>query len=79
MINFAYAKPGDWLGWKSGLNIERMIPDARIYTERVESVPYLLLLYIVWFQMLVYLPLKLCDERGISVIQAAKWMSANIP
>jgi DDE family transposase len=64
--------------WKSGLSIERMIPDARIYTERVESILYLLLLYIVWFQLLVYVPLSLCNEKGISVIQAAKWMFANI-
>ncbi len=64
--------------WKSGLNIERMIPDARIYTERVESVLYLLLLYIAWFQMLVYVPLSLCNKNGISVIQVAKWMSVNI-
>lgn len=66
--------------WKSGLHIERMIPDSKIHTERIESVLYLLLLYIAWFQLLVYAPLCWrCRENGkcLSLIQAAKWMLTN--
>jgi len=66
--------------WKGGLNIERMIPDAKIHTNRIESILYLLLLYIAWFQLLVYAPLSLrCRENGkyLSIIQSAKWMLAN--
>jgi hypothetical protein len=66
--------------WKSGLNIERMIPDAKIHTERVESILYLLLLYISWFQLLAYAPLRwVFQQKGkcFSIIKAAKWMMAN--
>ena len=66
--------------WKSGLHIERMIPDAKKHTNRIESILYLLLLYIAWFQLLVYAPLSWrCRENGkcLSVIQCAKWMLAN--
>ena len=66
--------------WKSGLHIERMIPAAKIHTDRIESILYLLLLYIAWFQLLVYAPLCWrCRETGkcLSLIQAAKWMLTN--
>jgi hypothetical protein len=66
--------------WKSGLNIEQMIPEAQIHTERVEGVLYLLLLYIAWFQLLVYAPLRwVLHEKGkcLSIIKAAKWLIAN--
>jgi IS4 transposase len=66
--------------WKSGLNIERMIPEAQLHTERVESILYLLLLYISWFQLLIYAPLfRAFHAKGkyLSVIKAAKWMIAN--
>ena len=64
--------------WKSGLRVEQMIPDAEKHTERVESALYLMLLYITWFQMLVYIPLRWDKEKRLSVIKAAKWMLANI-
>jgi hypothetical protein len=60
--------------------MERMIPDATVHTQRVESVLYLMLLYIAWFHLLVYTPLRWsCQEQGkfLSIIQAAKWMLAN--
>ena len=67
--------------WKSGLDIKKMIPDAKLHTNGVESVLYLMMLYIAWFQLLVYAPLYwFCYERGIylSIIKVAKWMSDNI-
>jgi hypothetical protein len=66
--------------WKSGLKVERMIPQAHTHTIRVESILYLLLLYISWFQLLVYAPFfRAFHEKGkyLSVIKAAKWMIAN--
>ena len=67
--------------WKSGLDIESMIPETQIHTARVESILYLLLLYISWFQLLVYAPLfRAFHEKGkyLSIIKAAKWMIANV-
>jgi hypothetical protein len=66
--------------WKSGLKVERMIPEAQTHTIRVESILYLLLLYISWFQLLVYAPFfRLFHEKGkyLSIIKAAKWMITN--
>jgi hypothetical protein len=66
--------------WKSGLNIDKMIPETQIHTERIESILYLLLLYIAWFQLLVYAPLRWAlhnKGRCLSIIKAAKWMIAN--
>jgi hypothetical protein len=60
--------------WKSGFNIETLIPEARINTERVESILYLMLIYIAWFQLLVYMPMRLClqEHKTLSVIKMAK-------
>ena len=66
--------------WKSGLQVGKMIPDARNLTERVESILYLLLLYISWFQLLIYQPLQLCwlaSNRQLSIIQLTKWAYLN--
>jgi Transposase DDE domain len=66
--------------WKSGLQIEKAIPDARNHTERVESILYLLLLYITWFQLLIYRPLQLYRSTGykqLSIIQLTKWAYLN--
>jgi len=62
------------------LKVERMIPEAQTHTIRVESILYLLLLYISWFQLLVYAPFfRLFHEKGkyLSIIKAAKWMITN--
>jgi Transposase DDE domain len=64
--------------WKSGICIERMIPDTQIHTLRVEGVLYLMLIYIAWFQMLIYAPLLWGHEKSLSLIKAAKWASANV-
>jgi DDE family transposase len=66
--------------WKSGLKIKEMIPEARTHTDRVESILYLLLLYIAWFQLLVYLPIREWLEKKnkyLSIIRVAKWIKAH--
>jgi len=76
--------------WKSGFRIEHLIPEARTNTERVESILYLILIYIAWFQMLIYAPLRWCtyEKTGkhLSIIKVAKlikskqlnWMKTEI-
>jgi hypothetical protein len=66
--------------WKSGLKIKEVIPEAHKNTERVESILYLLLLYIAWFQMLIYQPMReSLNEKGkhLSIIKAAKWIKTH--
>lgn len=66
--------------WKSGLKIRDMIPEARTNTDRVESILYLLLLYIAWFQLLIYWPMfKILKKKKkyLSIIKAAKWIKAH--
>jgi len=61
--------------WKSGLNIKHIIPKDVIHTERIESILYLMMLYAIWFQTLVYIPLKLYAEKHkyqISIIKLSK-------
>jgi len=61
--------------WKSGLNIKHLIPQDIKHTERIESILYLMMLYVLWFQMLVYIPLKLYAEKHkyqISIIKLSK-------
>lgn len=41
---------------KSGLNIKQVIPADTVHTYRVESILYMLSLYILWFQKLIYKP-----------------------
>jgi hypothetical protein len=63
--------------WKSGLQIQQVIPEDRTNTERVESILYMLLLYLSWFCMLVYEPLRLAlQKKGkhLSIIKMAKWI-----
>jgi hypothetical protein len=66
--------------WKSGFYIEEMIPEAIKHTDRIESILYLMLLYIAWFQMLVYEPMRWCLRQSgkyLSIIQLAKWIIPN--
>jgi hypothetical protein len=68
-------------GWKTGLNIKSLIPQEQKLTRRTESILYLMLLYISWFQQLIYVPLRLyCLKNGqsLSIIQCAKWMNINL-
>lgn len=76
--------------WKSGFRIEHLIPEARTNTARVESILYLMLIYIAWFQLLIYAPLRWCIYRNtgkhLSIIKLAKliqskqmnWMKTEI-
>jgi len=76
--------------WKSGFRIEHIIPEARTNTQRVESILYLMLIYIAWFQLLIYAPLRWCihEKTGkhLSIIKLAKlikskaldWMEVDI-
>ena len=64
--------------WKSGLRISSVIPETQKHVERVESILYLLLLYIAWFQMLVYHPLKRFSAANVSILLLAKWALSNI-
>ena len=67
--------------WKSGFRIERLIPEARTNTERVESILYLLLLYIAWYQELVYDKVRRYasekKKEGLSMIKVAMWAISN--
>jgi hypothetical protein len=67
--------------WKSGFCMERLIPDAVSNTERVESILYLLLLYMVWCQELVYDKVrKYASEKEkmmLSMIRVAQWAITN--
>ncbi len=67
--------------WKSVFGIDKLIPHAITKTERIESILYLFLLYIAWYQVLVY------DKVGryafgkenveLSIIRMARWAIAN--
>ena len=74
--------------WKSCFHIEKMLPEDRVHVLRTESILYLLLLYIAWFEMIVYIPLsysaQLTASRGqnqticLSRIKVANMMIKKI-
>jgi len=68
--------------WKSGLKAGRHIPQATKHTERVESYLYMMLLYLSWFHLQVFVPLRWAvnNETGrhLSIIKAALWAVNNI-
>lgn len=45
--------------WKTGIKIESIIPNDQINTIRIEAVLYMILLYIAWFEVHIYLPIKI--------------------
>jgi hypothetical protein len=66
--------------WKSGFYIDELIPYAASNAERIESILYLILLYLTWHQTLVYEKVRTyCLEKDveISILQLAKWSLAN--
>jgi hypothetical protein len=67
--------------WKSGFRIEHLIPEARTNTARVESILYLILIYIAWFQLLIYMPLRWSvykkTGKHLSIIKVAKLIKAK--
>jgi hypothetical protein len=67
--------------WKSGFRLEHIIPEARTNTARVESFLYLMLIYIAWFQLLIYAPLRWYVFRKtgkhLSIIKTAKLINSK--
>jgi hypothetical protein len=67
--------------WKSGFRLEHIIPEARTNTARVESFLYLMLIYIAWFQLLIYAPLRgyVLRKTGkhLSIIKTAKLINSK--
>jgi len=67
--------------WKSGFHIQDMLPEARKHTERVESVLYLMLIYITWFQILIYIPLRWDKKtfgKQLSILKLATLVNSNL-
>lgn len=68
--------------WKSGLRACRLIPLARTNTDRVESYLYMMMLYISWFHLMIFAPLRWAVHkntgRHLSIIKAALWAVNNI-
>lgn len=65
--------------WKSGLRIEKIIPADKVKTDRVESFLYLMLLYIIWFNLLLYQPLKLAllkKGKTLSILKLAAYIKS---
>jgi hypothetical protein len=68
--------------WKSGLHACRLIPLARVHTDRVESYLYMMMLYLSWFHLMIFAPLRWAvyrdTGRHLSIIKAALWAANNI-
>lgn len=75
--------------WKSGLNIKNIIPEDFNRTERIESILYMIMLYVTYFQRLIYIPVKWFAEKyncQISILKLARrmaietidWLTDNI-
>lgn len=68
--------------WKSGLKAGGRVPEAITKTERVESYLYMMLLYLSWFHLLVFTPLRwaVYNETGrhLSIIKAALWAANHV-
>ena len=67
--------------WKSGFHIQDIIPEARAHTERVESILYLILIFITWFQMLLYVPLRWAKElrgKSLSLMKTVKYVANHL-
>lgn len=66
--------------WKSGLKLDKLIPKAVTKTERVESFLYLMMIYIVLFQMIIWTPLRMKlhkSEIALSILKLTKWSIIN--
>ena len=68
--------------WKSGLRACRLIPQARTNTDRVEGYLYMMMLYLSWFHLMIFVPLRWAvykdTGRHLSIIKAALWAANNI-
>jgi hypothetical protein len=66
--------------WKGAFCIDELIPHAVSNKERIESILYLIILYLTWYQVRVYEKVKdysLKKTIEISVLQIAKWAFYN--
>lgn len=66
--------------WKGGFCIDELIPHAVSNKERIESILYLILLYLTWYQVKVFEKVKdysLKKEIQVSIIQVTKWALRN--
>jgi hypothetical protein len=68
--------------WKSGLHANGQVPQASKHTQRVESYLYMMMLYLSWFHLLVFHPLRWAvykeTGRHLSIIKAALWAINHI-
>lgn len=68
--------------WKSGIKIEALIPSDQYKTDRIESVIYMMMLYIAWFEYKVYNPIRLetfkQNIKNISRIKLSSFILKNI-
>ena len=68
--------------WKSGLRVHTLIPQARVNADRVESYLYMMMLYVSWFHLMIFTPLRWAvfkdSGRHLSIIKAAVWAINNI-
>jgi len=68
--------------WKSGLKACKLIPLARTNIDRVESYLYMMMLYLSWFHLMIFAPLRWAvykdTGRHLSIIKAALWAANNI-
>jgi hypothetical protein len=68
--------------WKSGLKASRLTPLARTNTDRVESYLYMMMLYLSWFHLMIFAPLRWAvykdTGKHLSIIKAALWAANNI-
>lgn len=68
--------------WKSGLKASRLIPLARTNKDRVESYLYMMMLYLSWFHLMIFVPLRWAvykdTGKHLSIIKAASWAANNI-
>ncbi len=68
--------------WKSGVGIEKTIPEAECKTERIESMLYMIMLYIAWYEQKIVAPLMLIEEgdelADISQIKLSNQIKINV-
>jgi hypothetical protein len=68
--------------WKSGLKACKLIPLAKTNTDRVESYLYMMMLYLSWFHLMIFVPMRWAvyrdTGRHLSIVKAALWAANNI-
>ena len=68
--------------WKSGIKIDSLLPKIQYKSERIQGVIYMFMLYIIWFEQKIKVPLMLIAKAGsnknISVIKLMKLIKTNL-